>query len=136
MFWKFLWKSFWNINLRLIRNKKSTFFKNTSRKCYYSYQKNFKIPFLRIMLETMQARFMIVWAICFLLQRSLNPNHPRGFSETAFSRENVKPCFFVTFDIIIKLIFPENFIKILQVIRKIWIFFPSIVTIFFNILDF
>ena len=31
------------------------------RKYYYPYHKNFKISFLWTMLETMQARAMIVW---------------------------------------------------------------------------
>ena len=33
-----------------------------------------------------------------------------GFSKTVFSREKVKHCFFVTFNIV-RYIFPENFIK-------------------------
>ena len=37
----------------VMRNRKSTFFKNTIRKSYYSYHKSFKIPFLRTMLEKM-----------------------------------------------------------------------------------
>ena len=42
-----------------------------------------------------------------------------GFSKIVFSRGRVKPCFFVTFNVIIRLIFPENFIKIPQVVQKI-----------------
>ena len=42
-----------------------------------------------------------------------------GFSENVSSKEKVKPCFFVTFNIIISYIFPENFIEIPQVGQKI-----------------
>ena len=45
-----------------------------------------------------------------------------GFSENISSKETkerVKLCFFVTFNIILKYIFPENFIDFLQVIQKI-----------------
>ena len=35
------------------------------------------------------------------------------------STERVKPCFFVTFDIILSHIFPENLIEISQVSQKI-----------------
>ena len=38
------------------------------------------------------------------------------FSKNVSSRETVKPWFFVTFNIIISHIFPENFIEILQVV--------------------
>ena len=41
---------------------------------------------------------------------------PCGFSKAAFSRERVKPWFFVTFNIIIRHIFPENFIEFSQVV--------------------
>ena len=42
------------------------------------------------------------------------------FSEiTAFYKETLKPWFFVTFNIIVRNTFPENFIEIPQVVRKI-----------------
>ena len=44
----------------VIRNVKSTFFKNSIRKCYYSYHKSFEIIFLWIMLETTKSRVIIV----------------------------------------------------------------------------
>ena len=53
-----------------------------------------------------------------------------NFFKTVFSRERVKPWFFVTFDIIIKHIFPENLIEISQVVWKIRRFSSSILTIF------
>ena len=37
---------------------------------------------------------------------------PCAFSKNIFFRETVQPCFFVTFKIIVSLIFPENFIEI------------------------
>ena len=46
-------------------------------------------------------------------------NPPCGFSKNVSSKEKVKPCFFVTFNIIISHIFLENFIEIPQVVQKI-----------------
>ena len=62
-----------------------------------------------------------------------------GFSKNVSYRERVKLCFFVTFNIIISHIFPENFIEILkafQKVQKIWRFSPSLLTIFINVLNF
>ena len=42
-----------------------------------------------------------------------------GFSKNVSSKERVKPWFFATFDIIIRHVFPENFIEIPQVVQKI-----------------
>ena len=44
---------------------------------------------------------------------------PCGFSKNVSSKERVKRWFFVTFNIIIRHIFPENFIKIPQVVQKL-----------------
>ena len=44
---------------------------------------------------------------------------PCGFSKKVSSEEAVKPWFFVTFNIIIRYIFPENFIEIPQVVQKL-----------------
>ena len=44
---------------------------------------------------------------------------PSGFSKSVFSKEREKPWFFVTFDIILRHIFPENFIEFPQVVQKI-----------------
>ena len=43
-----------------------------------------------------------------------------GFSKNVSSKERVKACLFVTFNIILKHIFPESFIKFPQVVQKIW----------------
>ena len=43
---------------------------------------------------------------------------PCGFSETAFSTEMAKPCFFVTFNVIIRHFLSENLIKVPQVVQK------------------
>ena len=59
-----------------------------------------------------------------------------GFSKIVFSRGRVKPCFFVTFNVIIRLIFPENFIKIPQVVQKIWRASSSTSPIFVNFPNF
>ena len=41
---------------------------------------------------------------------------PCGFSKSVSSKEREKPCFFVTFSIILRHIFPENFIEFPQVV--------------------
>ena len=41
-----------------------------------------------------------------------------GFPKNVSSKERIKPWFFVTFNIIISHIFPENFIEIPQVVQK------------------
>ena len=46
----------------------------------------------------------------------LNPN---DFSKIVSSKEREKPWFFVTFNIILRHIFPENFIEFPQVVQKI-----------------
>ena len=57
---------------------------------------------------------------------------PLRFFRNVFSRERLKLWFFVTFNIIIGYIFPENFIEIPQVVQKIWRFSPSMLTVFIN----
>ena len=42
-----------------------------------------------------------------------------GFSKNIFSKEREKPWFFATFNIIIKYIFPGNFIEIPRVVQKL-----------------
>ena len=44
---------------------------------------------------------------------------PCGFSKNVSSIESVKPWFFVTFNMILRHIFPENFIEFRQVVQKI-----------------
>ena len=52
-----------------------------------------------------------------LVNLNLPPSPPSwGFSKNVSSKERVKPWFFVTFNIIIKHIFPEHFIEIPQVV--------------------
>ena len=74
----------------------------------------------------------------FLTLKRLRGNliHPCCLSENVFSRKIVKPCFFVTFNIIISHIFPGNFTEIAQVVQKIWRFSPLILTIFINFSEF
>ena len=61
-----------------------------------------------------------------------------GFSKNDFFRETVKFCFpvffYVTFDIVISHIFPENFAVILQVAQKLWGIYSSMLIIFTNFL--
>ena len=42
-----------------------------------------------------------------------------GFSKNVSSKDRVEPWLFVTFNIILKHIFPENFIEFLQIVQKI-----------------
>ena len=44
---------------------------------------------------------------------------PCGFSKNVFSKERVKPWFFANFKIILRHIFPENFIEFPPVVQKI-----------------
>ena len=44
---------------------------------------------------------------------------PCGFSKSVSSKEREKPWFFVTFNIILRHIFPENFVEFPQVVQKI-----------------
>ena len=62
-----------------------------------------------------------------LCHKLLNPpppiRPPSWLFQNKFSRDRVKPCFFLTFNITISYIFSENFIEISQVTQKIWRFF-------------
>ena len=58
-----------------------------------------------------------------------------GFSKNLSSKENVKPWFFVTINIILKYIFPENFIEFPLVVQKIWRNSLLILAIFLSFLD-
>ena len=49
----------------------------------------------------------------------VNLTLPCRFSKNLSSKERVKLCFFVTFNIIISHAFPRNFIEIPQVVQKI-----------------
>ena len=69
---------------------------------------------------------------------NLTPS-PCGFSKHVSSKKRMKPWFFVTLNIIIIHIFPENFIKFAQVVQKIWKISRSILailSIFTDLLDF
>ena len=46
--------------------------------------------------------------------------HPMVFQKMYLLKERVKLWFFVTFNIILKNIFPENFIEIPRVVQKLW----------------
>ena len=49
----------------------------------------------------------------------VNPPPPCGFSKNVSSKDRVKPWFFVTFNNILRLIFPENFSEFSQVVQNI-----------------
>ena len=58
---------------------------------------------------------------------------PYGFPKIVSAKERVKPRFFMTsFNIILKNIFPENFIEFPQVVQKIWRNSLSRLAIFIN----
>ena len=61
---------------------------------------------------------------------------PCGFSKNVSSKDRVKPCFIVAFNITLKRIFPENFIGFSKVVQKIWRNSLPILAIFINFLDF
>ena len=65
----------------------------------------------------------LIWLLC-------------GFSKKVSYKERVKPWFFVTFNIIIGHIFPENLFKIPDVVQKIWTIYLSILAIFIDFLEF
>ena len=67
---------------------------------------------------------------------NLTPHPHCGFSKIVSSKQKVKPWFFVTFKIIIRHIFPENFIEIPQVVQKLWRISLSILAIFINFYQF
>ena len=91
-------------------------------------------------LLTSQLKFPSRERTCGLSWKSLrifNPKKVRGsvwssplwLSKNVTSKERVKPCFFVNFNIMINHIFPSNFSKIPQVGQKIWKLSPSILAI-------
>ena len=49
----------------------------------------------------------------------VNLTPPCDFSKNALSKEKVKPWLFVTFNIILRHIFPDNIIEFAQVVQKI-----------------
>ena len=61
---------------------------------------------------------------------------PCAFSKYVSSKKRLKAWFFVTFNIIISNIYPENFIEITQVVQNLWRISLSILAIFINFLDF
>ena len=61
------------------------------------------------------------------------PTQPCSFPKNASSKERVEAWLFVTFNIIITDIFPENFIDIPQVVQNIWRLYLPILAIFVNL---
>ena len=53
------------------------------------------------------------------VQFELPPPLSCGFTKNVSSKERVKPWFFVTFNIILRHIFPESFIEFVPVVQKI-----------------
>ena len=67
---------------------------------------------------------------------SIQFDPPCGFSKNVSPKVMVKPCFVVTFNSFISLIFPEDFIEIPQFVQKIWRPSLSILAIFIDFLEF
>ena len=59
--------------------------------------------------------------------------HPCSFPKNVSSKERVEAWLFLTFNIIITDIFPENFIDIPQVVQKMWRLYLPILAIFLNL---
>ena len=104
--------------LHISDEKRCTYFQLTRRS-------KLKMMFFFLLELDVQTFFPIITLIS-ALRKKLNPKKAGrgsiwsltcGFSKNLSSRER---WFFVTFNIIISHIFPENFIEISQVIKKIW----------------
>ena len=63
---------------------------------------------------------------------NLTPLSTCKFSKNVSSKQRLKPCVFMTFNIIISYIFPENFIELPQVVQNIWRLSLSILAIFMD----
>ena len=61
------------------------------------------------------------------------PPHPCSFPKNVSSKERVEAWLFLTFNIIITDIFPENFIDIPQIVQKMWRLYLPILAIFLNL---
>ena len=68
---------------------------------------------------------------CYLNWGEVNLT-PCGFSKNVSSKKGMKPWFFVTFNIILRQICPENLIEFPQVVQKIRTISPSILAISIN----
>ena len=101
-------------------------------KCIYSTKSK--------VLKKMKHRDIIVQNLTgfdLTLKRLGGPPTCGFFKNVSFrERERVKPWLFVTFNNIISQIFPENFIEIPEVVKKIWKFSWSMLTVFIDFADF
>ena len=90
----------------------------------------------KILLRNIQNLVQLVFRtqdILTLNDGEVNLTHPLGFSKDESFGERVKLWFSVTFDTITSF-FSENFIKIPQIVQKMWRFSSSILTIFYYFL--
>ena len=83
-------------------------------------EKGFQLPkivsYLRVRFNTVVLHFLKSLKVNCLTPKRL----ACGFLKDVFSKERVKPSSFVTFNLILRHIFPENFIEFPQVGQKIW----------------
>ena len=102
---------------------------------YYISNKHFSRTFalLLFIFILLYCSFVIQIIDGFRLTLNLAPSC--GFPKM-FSREGVRQCFFVNFNVSISHAFPEIFIEIPQVVQKISRFSPLILTIFIGFSDF
>ena len=84
--------------------KKSQFFRTLAKNMLYNL-----ITFSHF--EQYYNKFENVLTLIQLERRRVNLIVPCGFSKNLSSKERAKPWFFVTFNIVLKYIFPENFIE-------------------------
>ena len=76
--------------------------------------------------------FTLYLTLICLMREGANWNPICGFLINVSSIERLEPCFFVTFNTMLKHISPENFIGFPQVIQKIWRNYLSILATFIN----
>ena len=114
---------------------KFTLNKNPNTLSFLCFQKKFFWYFTTRLLHGIHMTYIHV------VQCGFNPktaggrgqfDPPCGFLKNVFFKERVKPWFFVTFNFIVRYIYPENFIEFAQVVQKIWRNYMSILANFYQ----
>ena len=99
-----------------------------------SSNRSFSVYLMNHIFQTSAPFNIWIWNVQNLtLERE---NSPCDFSKNASFKERMKTCFFVTFNIILSHIFPENYIEFPQVVQKIWRVSVAILAIFIDFLHF
>ena len=121
----------------LFVNSLKKFFKQTKSWLFYKIVQFFPYLLFPQILKLKRLTLRLVVLIKIVISFYFNSNLPGdwppcGFLKNVSSIERVEPWFFVTFNIILKHIFPENFIEFPQVVQKIWRNSLPILAIFVN----